>query len=338
MRDGISRPVVVTAADRRAILPALALIQSLALNSQGTRLLLLAIGLVRQEESRLLDLATGAGLDLQIVPMDPACLQGATLRSSHLSRAAYARLFLPQTLLHLDRVIWLDADTLVLSDLVPLWETNLEGALIAAVPDDFIDAEEIAATGSRKGAYCNSGVMVVDLARWRRDGLQTQALELMTRPDLICEDQSVLNRLCVGQIKLLDARWNFHAGRFAEYMPAQRRVAPAILHYCGARKPWREPVPFGDVFLSYLPNAHRIRIAEGFERKSRFRRAKLLWRRLFGLVAFRKKHWRATAAAAVLKLAERRVKRRRNAAGRVWTIMAGGHGHPVIRPDTFDDP
>ena len=307
MREGDYPPVVVTATDRGAFLPALALIQALAQNSLGTNLLLLAIGLLKREERRLLDLAASVCLDLQIVPMDPESLQGATLRSSHLSRAAYARLFLPETLPHLDRAIWLDADTVVLGDLAPLWTTDLQGALIAAVPDYFIAAEEIAATGSSRCAYFNSGVMLIDLARWRREGLQTRALGLMTQPDLICEDQSVLNRLCVGRVKLLDVRWNFHAGRFLEYSPAQRHIHPTILHFCGAKKPWREPVPFGNIFLGYLPVDDRMLVVKGFERQTLSRRAELIRRRLCGLLFLRQKHWRATVAAALVMLAERRL-------------------------------
>lgn len=62
-------------------------------------------------------------------------LQKISLEGNHLPISAFYRIFLPELLPNLDRILYLDADTLVINDLNPLWQTDLQGAFIGCVPD-----------------------------------------------------------------------------------------------------------------------------------------------------------------------------------------------------------
>jgi lipopolysaccharide biosynthesis glycosyltransferase len=311
MPDTCRHILVATAVDTGGVSAVTALIRSLADNSPQTVLVILSIDLSGDEETLLRTVADRAGLTISIMPFDTRLLHGATLRSPHLSRAAYARLFLAECLPNEDRVIWLDADTVVLDDLAPLSQLDLGDNLVAAAPDLFIDEEDIIATGSRNGLYFNSGVMLINLALWRAEAISRSARVHMTAPDLVCEDQSVLNRLCAGRVLLLEHVWNFHAGRFAEYPASLRRVRPKVLHFCGQRKPWLGPMPFGRVYLRYLPEDIRKATITTFSHEPVLRRMELAQRRILGLLGARPKHWKAGQLALALAAAERRLLRQR---------------------------
>jgi lipopolysaccharide biosynthesis glycosyltransferase len=296
-----------TAADSAMVVPVMALIQSLAVHSSDTVLGVISVGLTAAEESFLCQCAAGVGLPMHLIPFDPDFVKHTVLRAPHLSRAAYARLFLSELLPAQDRVIYLDTDTLVLENLSALWKMDLNGFLVAAVPDDFIDPSEIAATKSRLGEYFNSGVMVINLAQWRADNLMPRIIAVMASPDLICEDQSVLNMICANRVQLLDRKWNFFTRRFSEYPSAHRYVPPLILHYGGTPKPWVGKTAFGLVFLNYLPADIRQKVRAGFTKTSMMRRLDLAQRRIFGLLLGRQKHWIAVVRAVDLAMAQGRL-------------------------------
>ena len=289
------------------VVPVMALIHSLAVHSSDTILGVISVGLTADEEGFLSQFAAGVGLTMHLIPFDPDLVKHTALRAPHLSRAAYARLFLSELLPALNKVIYLDTDTLVLENLAALWKIDLGGYLVAAVPDDFIDPSEIVATNSRLGEYFNSGVMVMNLAQWRADNLMPRIAALMASPDLICEDQSVVNVICANRVQLLDRKWNFFTRRFSEYSNTIRYISPAILHYGGAPKPWVDKTAFCQVFLNYLPADARQKVRAGFTKTSVMRRMDLAQRRIFGLLFGRQKHWNAAVYAVGLALAEWRL-------------------------------
>ena len=84
---------------------------------------------------------------------------------------------MPELLPEVERVLYLDVDTLALDDLAPLWRTDLGDAYVGAVtnvfqPDHLFHAAEL---GIRPEDYFNSGVLLLDLAALRRDGCAERA-------------------------------------------------------------------------------------------------------------------------------------------------------------------
>src|SRR5579862_2397997 len=109
-----------------------------------------------------------------IVPS--AAQLSAAVRSARFPQEASFPLLLPEVLPpNLDRVLFLDADTLVLEDLATLWETPLDRHVLAAVPDSAIPfcssvrgVKNWRARGILSDApYFNAGVLLIDLPRCR---------------------------------------------------------------------------------------------------------------------------------------------------------------------------
>jgi lipopolysaccharide biosynthesis glycosyltransferase len=163
------------------------------------------------------------------------------------------RFFLTELLPDIERVLYLDADTIVLDSVRPLWETDLDGCHVAAVTNVFQE-DHIplpARLGLEPRDYFNSGVLLMNLDLMRRDG-STAALCEYARANserLVWPDQDVLNAVLGPTRRRLAPRWNCMTSvlRFPwaayvfgadELEEARRR--PAIRHFEGpsVNKPW----------------------------------------------------------------------------------------------------
>jgi lipopolysaccharide biosynthesis glycosyltransferase len=203
---------------------------------------------------------------IQWVPVDLRSFEGfSTL--PRISKMTFARFMIPRIFANdVQRVLYLDADILVLDDLGPLWDIDLKGAVIGAVSDRILDPQIKAGRPGlekfpRVRDYFNAGVLLIDLDRWRKERISEKALEyLMSHSDSPLADQDALNVACDGCWTELGLRWNFYdhfETPILHMSPAER---PKIVHFTG-QKPWKASV------LSVNADLY-----EAFRRRTRFPR------------------------------------------------------------------
>jgi UDP-glucose/galactose:(glucosyl)LPS alpha-1,2-glucosyl/galactosyltransferase len=166
--------------------------------------------------------------------------------------AMWLRVLLPR-LLPQDRVLYLDCDTLVVGDPAPLWELDLGdaavGAVACALPREY--SHWPSQLGVEDDRYFNSGVLLIDLARWRQEHLDDAVLSYGRQhaQRLRWPDQDALNMVFRGRWRALHARYN--AQNAFWFLPeASQRIppeelreaiaAPVIVHFEGPSlvKPW----------------------------------------------------------------------------------------------------
>jgi lipopolysaccharide biosynthesis glycosyltransferase len=175
--------------------------------------------------------------------------------SVFLSPASMYRLLLGSVLpAELERVVYLDADTLVLGSLAELATADLGQRPLGAVRE----AASPWAAGplgpdwrtlglAPAAAYFNSGMLVIDLVQWREQDSGEACLELTRGRQLRWGDQDALNTVFEGRWAELPRRWNlqsvdadgsgFSWGLWpSDVADAVRR--PGIVHYTGRTKPW----------------------------------------------------------------------------------------------------
>ena len=166
---------LVFAADDRFARPmAVAMHSALRRLSSGitTELYVLDNGISSASRERLQRaVQSAAGKTISWIPV-PAERLVDHLGAAHLTSTAYARLLIPDLLpAHVRRVIYLDGDVLVRRDLSPLFHVELGDAPVAAVRDFAIGSTTHDWSGVRESAvprpYFNSGLLVIDVARWR---------------------------------------------------------------------------------------------------------------------------------------------------------------------------
>lgn len=124
---------------------------------------------------------------------------------------SYSRLFLDKYLPEsVDRVLYLDGDTLITDDLYELWRTDLKDNYCAAVRD-CLSREYNRLFGLKDDtAYCNSGVILIDLKRWREHniGLHIKEYVSMNNGYIFFMEQTAFNYVLQDKIAYLDAKYN----------------------------------------------------------------------------------------------------------------------------------
>lgn len=172
-----------------------------------------------------------------------------------LSRATLFRLQLPKLVApSLERVIFLDADTVVCESLRPLWEMDLDGYELAAVRDAGAPfaagpyGTDWRRLGLEPGApYFNAGLLVIPLDAWRSAAVSRRILEVLRECSPPWGDQCGLNAVLHGRWKELPRRWNVQTSDAEERSVAwglwpdevrQALIDPAMIHYTERDKPW----------------------------------------------------------------------------------------------------
>ena len=178
----------------------------------------------------------------------PADLLLPLTPGAHYTIDTYTRVwlaeFFPATV---DRVLYLDADIVVVGSIAPLWNADLAGALMGAVDIPGSD-QGVRRLGMRaEDGYFNAGVLLIDLARWRATRADQTVIDYIhAYPERLQYDQDALNACFRDVTKRLDYRWNVIRPFFREplALPLERAEIEAIrrealiIHFNGGSKPW----------------------------------------------------------------------------------------------------
>ena len=169
-------------------------------------------------------------------------------------KATWYRIFLPDLLPDVEKVIYLDADCIVFDSLARLAENPMKNDLVAAVTNVFQadHVGRVAGLGiAGEHVYFNAGVLILDLDGMRRertgDALKRYSVENAER--LVWRDQDALNVVLGERRTALHPRWNlmnsilvFPSARevFGEGAVEEALADPGIRHFEGpsANKPW----------------------------------------------------------------------------------------------------
>lgn len=190
----------------------------------------------------------------------------------HYSRAMYGRLLIPE-MIDGDKVLYLDCDILIKSDISDLWKLNISGHYAGAVVDPALSGideyfmppgEHVMPSGE---PYFNSGILLLNLKKCREDNLMQRVSSFISQNSarLHFPDQDALNVVMQGAWYPLHPRWNLQSVIFKMcYRDTQRRVLPedfieavknpAIVHYTDAVKPWHYEClwPYVEEYYNYL--------------------------------------------------------------------------------------
>lgn len=187
-------------------------------------------------------------LNIQWVLPDPKLVRGLPKpMEEYLTVAAYYRLLAPY-LIPEAKAIYLDSDMVIQSDLHELWARDLQGRALAAVVnvgDLKLGSESVDIDCEKQGlnpndSYFNSGVLIMDLEKWRRHGLVEKILDNIRKYEGIYKyaDQDGLNAVLHDDWIELERRWNVqlnHTGFKAEPIAAEKA---SVIHYTLRYKPW----------------------------------------------------------------------------------------------------
>lgn len=181
---------------------------------------------------------------------------------AQITRTTYSRLFILDLPDYVDKIIYLDADIVVNVDPADLFNVDLSTNYLAAVRDPMMtswcigkqresEIKNLEQLGiSECKDYFNAGVMLIDLALWRKSYSTDYFLNVAISKEWLWFDQDVLNKEFYGRVLYLDQTWNFmtctedkHRALLFDRLgyPYREHSIPKIIHYAGHTIPCYRP-------------------------------------------------------------------------------------------------
>lgn len=126
------------------------------------------------------------------------------------SSAVILKWYIPNILNHLDKVLYVDYDILVKSSLLQLWNENIDDVYAAVVQEPHYGWTLDIVKESGLNNYFNSGVMLFNLDKMRKDDILSKLLDSRIKYHFChdCIDQNGFNVVLKDHVKFCDFKWN----------------------------------------------------------------------------------------------------------------------------------
>lgn len=183
----------------------------------------------------------------------------------HFTKANYYRLLIPE-FINDDVVLYLDADIVVNGSIMGLYKEDITNYYVGAVENPGFNRHGELRMNDSSG-YFNSGVMLINLNKWKEDGLNNKVIHFVENNSEAIKfvDQCGLNAIINGRWKKVALKYNQQSviyendfehnyNCFSPDELAEARQDPVIVHYTGTSKPWhlRNKHPYKYLYLKYL--------------------------------------------------------------------------------------
>lgn len=177
--------------------------------------------------------------------------------------------YVPQ---RVQRLLYIDADTIICGSVSPLANMKMEDKMLGMVCDAYGDI--IADSEYKDGDYYNSGVILIDCEKWRKGMWRKRIIKYINHygAQFAHPDQDIFNIVCRNEIIRLPICYNFqpvhqiyndklflrYLGKHQYYSAAEianGRENPVILHLVRTygRNPWHKDNnhPFNEKYHEY---------------------------------------------------------------------------------------
>lgn len=221
---------------------------------------LVQTGISKQSRNILCNLADAFDRELHIVDfehIEEVLGNGFVKRKFDIS--VMARLFVDVLLGEdIKRVLYLDCDTLILKSLSRFFAMDLKDKLMAAAMEPTINTQIKIDIGiPANAAYFNSGVLLIDLDKYRKLRIRDRILNYYESIKMTStfSDQDAINGAMLGQIMPISPGYNFFSNyrywKYEELVKLSRvysiipkksfdkaKMCPHIIHFAGDDRPW----------------------------------------------------------------------------------------------------
>lgn len=143
------------------------------------------------------------------------------------------------------RLLYLDSDIVVINNLLPLYQTNIEDRPVGAVIESFVSSRPELGI-FEAGRYFNSGVLLMNVPKWKEQKVTERTLQFLAQNShkLKWVDQDALNAVLVNNYVPLDNKYNLTSEFIPKKLPRKQlelfMADKVIIHYTsgGIKKPW----------------------------------------------------------------------------------------------------
>ena len=183
---------------------------------------------------------------LRLIKMNESLFSDLTL-SHWVTVQAWFRIKLPDVCPDLDKILYLDCDTLVRGNLDELFELDLSGKYLAGVKDVWGVSKYVKRLNMKSPVYINSGMLLFNCDYCRKEQFFDKIIDFAKNNDKIIEfcDQDSINKVVDEKKIVLNPKYNlmdtwwrggyyeFEGEEEAEYLQAKEN--PVIAHLTGLK-------------------------------------------------------------------------------------------------------
>lgn len=241
---------------------------------------IVAENITQNDEKSILKLKSLApqSININIIHQEEPDLPYENMQRFLQYKVGMHKIFLPKILSNIDKVIYMDGDTIVLRDLSELYNIDVSNVYASVSKDGIFyrfpkEMKEIGL--DKRGFYFNSGVMLYNLKLQRQDNIVDKLVEYVKTHNDFYGDQDVLNVVFGDKLKLMSYRYNcistffeaddltFLSSYFEEELPKQKNKIyekSTIIHYAGD-KPWQNtysPLYLKELWYKYYERVRNL--------------------------------------------------------------------------------
>lgn len=189
-----------------------------------------------ENKRKLKHVANQKGDSIQFHFIDTSIFDDVQERLHTFTVGTMFRLMLPEILPNLNKIIYLDADIFVNTDIKELWDIDVSNYCVAGVKDYWVanyawNPYPVQKELVSRDSYINAGVLVLNLNKIRSYcNMKEKTLEyLIENPESNLFDQDALNVIFHNKVLYLDGSWNRFV--FMHRKDNVEKLDKAIFHY-----------------------------------------------------------------------------------------------------------
>lgn len=237
-------------------------------------------GIKEETKGKLTEMLSKYNADITYIPLpDPSELLDFPFEERYQIGHSYPRMCIARLLpKSIERVLILDSDTLVMDDLGKLWNMDMGDNILAGVVDCMnLKAFNRQFALSEGQFYCNAGMFLVDMNKWREQRIEDEIISSIREHDgnVFFFEQTLMNYSCRGKISKLHPCYNvytlFYAFEYENLLTWRRPTVfynkkavqeaveqPKIIHFTRnfymKSHPWKEGSehPLTEVYRNYM--------------------------------------------------------------------------------------
>lgn len=212
-------------------------------------------------------------VEIEIIPVNSNKYKGQEKEYSNVSKSALLKFSIADYLKKINKVLYLDGDTIILKDLSDMDNIDLYGNYAAVVKDG---PKDIIVGGKKhsyygESSYFNSGVMLLNLAKIRQDGIVEKLIKFRLNEYNYFMDQDAFNMIFKGKVLYLGLEYDFmlHLISYINSKFSLKQLLNyyslkeyktiddlfnniSIIHYT-FDKPWKYfDIPFNEIWMYYF--------------------------------------------------------------------------------------
>ena len=169
--------------------------------------------------------------------------------NDHVTDTDLLKFAIPNILPKLDKIIYIDCDTLVQDDLKKLYSINIKNVYSAVVEDGLTELKN----ELNIPKYFNNGVLLLNLSKMRKDNIPYKLIKTRVTNKLNrFVTQDTFNMVLYPKVKFIS--YTYNCNPLWENIYGNSCKNATIIHWAGYSKPWdpKENCKYKDIYAKYV--------------------------------------------------------------------------------------